>query len=140
MQDDFKDWGRWWVTFEGLDSYKTYYSLVKLKANKSQPSVDRVLAKCRQSNDRLVVVLSRLSTNTRVGRNSSNCPLISQSSVGRVWIDCRSRYWLIIDGVVDWDVDQHTTTEAFSTHDPVSLIHSNWKSSKNQSYWKTLIP
>ena len=97
MQDDSKieDDGkkRLW----GLNSYKTCNSLVRLKANKSQPNVDRVSAEyvstiyrptsghAQESIDRHHISRSTLD------RLSTDCRPKCRSSVDRVSIDGRSR-------------------------------------------------
>jgi len=106
MQDNFKDWGWWWETFERFDSYKMCYSLVRLKANKSQPSVDRVSAECRQSIDRLVVVLRRLLTDTWVRRHLTDCLPTVHWYLNRVSVESGSTVnpdinWVLMEMSID---------------------------------------
>ena len=105
-------------------------SLIRLKANKSQPNVDRVSAECRQSIDRLAVMLRRLSTDTSVGRHSTDCqPTVYRLST-EMSIECRSRCRSRCRSSIDRrsmemsieSIDRHSIAVAFNTHDPNNLI------------------
>ena len=101
----------------GIESYKMCYSFVRLKANESQPSVERESAKCRQSVDRLAVMLRKLLT------DMSRWTLDRLSTA--MSIDCgRSLDGVSIKMSIEMSIEginRRSMVDAFSAHDPLFL-------------------
>ena len=93
------------VLFTCVVHTKMCYSFVRLKANKS-----------RQFIDRLVVVLTRLSTGIGVGGHSKECQPPCRSSVDRLSTIPRSS--IDRDRVSIEGINRHSITDPFSTHNP----------------------
>lgn len=117
-----------WVS----ESYKMCYSFIRCRANKSQLSVGRVSAECRQSIDWLVVCLGDYQP-TWVSRYLVDCPPTVNRDVDRVSIEIsieyRLRCWssihrgsieMLIEGI-----DRLLTVDAFSTRDPKKIRLQN---------------